>query len=127
MGRSSILPVKSAGRDTKVGKDRKIISVFKEVLLEPIILAFALYILFDRFRRAFNEANYPTASSRLGSIGMDIGSNLEIYIPLLILVLLWVILKAVSVARRGTEIRDLTKAINDLNKRLDDDKTTKCK
>ena len=56
---------------------------------------------------------------------MDISNNLEIYIPLLAIVLLWIIFKAISVVRKNTEVGDLTKAINELNRRLDDEKTGK--
>ena len=110
-----------------MGKTEKIISILKEVLLEPIILAFTLYVLFDRFREAFNKADFPTAPSRLESIGMDISNNLGIYIPLFVIVLLWITFKAISVVRRNTEISDLTKAINDLNKRLDNGKGVESK
>ena len=85
------------------------------------------YVLFDRFREAYDRADFSTALSRVESVKMDIINNLEIYIPLLVLVLLWLVIKAISVVRKDTETRDLIKAINALNKRLDDNKATKSK
>ena len=94
---------------------RKIITfgrLLREVFLEPIILAFALYILFDHVREAWNRADLIGISSRFWSIITDFGDYYYIYVPFIVVVFLWAWWKK---KRINEDNKDIGKLIEQLN------------
>ena len=90
----------------------------KDILLEPLILGFALFIVFDRVRDAYNKADYPTFLSRMGGVMLDLGTYPYIYIPFVLLVILWAYWKYKSVVQGTKEANDLMTVVNDNNQKL---------
>lgn len=100
-------------------KIKGIFILLRDVLLEPIILAFALYILFDRFRGAFNKADFPTIPSRVWGVVMDFWAYWYIYLPFFVIVLFWAYWKRKSISEGNSEIKNLTTQIQYLTERID--------
>lgn len=78
-------------------------NLLQNALLETIILAFFLYLLFERLREAYNNSDYDYLLSRLWSMVMDIGHYWYFYVIALAVLVWWVYSKIKSANKADKE------------------------
>jgi lipopolysaccharide export LptBFGC system permease protein LptF len=114
------MPKKTSNTDIKEQERAEFLQFLLEIIVEPLLFAFVVLMLFSRIQAIINltSAN-PTYSFWL-VLEADVIMNLGLYIGFLVVFVVWVALKGFKHRREVAEQKQLNSTLSDLQKAIKD-------
>jgi hypothetical protein len=113
-----------------MGIANKTVSIIQEIIIEPILLAFGIFVIFPHWQTIYNETIYGL-NINLPKLWIaltgDIMNYLAPYLLFGIVFLGWILIKVFRFyyeSKKETEEKELIKAIRKLTEAIDNKKDT---